>query len=316
MNKNKDDQILPDQPASAENENKPNDDDRIDINKSIFQVNRELREKRQQELEKQQEIINRKIAERQKRKLAAHDKRIREEKLELLRLKQGLIEESDTIHEVKEEKVEMSFGKKVSNFFYHNKWWLGIGTLFAFITVFLVYSLVTKPSPDMVVLIIANNEELGEMSEVKDYVESFVDDFNDNGKTEASIYYIGYSDNEYRNYATGTDGKLTAQLQSADSVIVIGSDKLDMLMSPDPASSFIDLSQIYPDNPHVKGYKFMLSGTPFAERINLDPKYITDDLYIAVRTPVDLLYASHKDMEKTLEKDWEVFEKIVADLSE
>ena len=54
MNKNKDDQILMDQPASAENKINPNDDDRIDINKSIFQVNRELREKRQQELEKQQ----------------------------------------------------------------------------------------------------------------------------------------------------------------------------------------------------------------------------------------------------------------------
>lgn len=316
MKKNKDDQILPDQPSPAEPINKDADDDRIEINKSFFQVNRELREKQQKELEAQQKIIERKLAEREKKKLEAHDKRIREEKLELLRMKQGIIDESDMLNKNEEVPVKMTFGKKISNFFYHNKWWLGIGTLFTFIAVFLAYSLVTKPSPDMIMLIIADNEELGEMSEVKDYVESFIDDFNDNGKTEASVYYIPYSDNDYRNYATGADSKLTSQLQSADSVIVLGGKKLDEIMNPGAEESFIDLSAIYPDNPHVSGYKFMLKDTPFAERIKLDPKYVTDDLYLAVRVPVKLLYTSQEDMEDTLEKDWPVFEKIVADLSQ
>ena len=60
----------------------------------------------------------------------------------------------------------------------------------------------------------------------------------------------------------------------------------------------------------------MLKNTPIADRINLDPQFITDDLYIAVRVPTKLLYTSKNDMEKTFEKDWDVFDKIVKDLSE
>ena len=86
-------------------------------------------------------------------------------------------------------------------------------------------------------------------------------------------------------------------------------------MAPDPESYFVDLKSVYPDNPHVKGYKFLLKDTPFADRIKLDPQFITDDLYIAVRVPTKLLYTSKKDMEKTFEKDWDVFDKIVKDLS-
>ncbi len=314
MNKHKD------VPEKAEN-NKPAgkeqtpEDEKLDIKKSVFQSNKEFREQRQREYEEQQAKVQHELELREKKKRAAYEKKIHDEKIELMRLKQGLIEESETIHEEREEPVKMSLWKKIVNFFYHNKWWLGIGTLCTCIVGFLVYSLVTKPRPDIIVLVIAENEELGEMSELQQYVENFTEDFNDNGKVLASIYYIPYSDNSYKNFASGADDKLTSQLQSADSVIVIGGTKLDEIMSPDPESYFVDLESLYPDNPHVKGYKFMLKDTPIAERINLEHQYITDDLYIAVRVPMKFLYSTKKDMEETFEKDWGVFEKIVDDLS-
>ncbi len=291
-------------------------EEKLDIKQSVFQTNKELRRQRELEYQQQQQKIQHELELREKRKREAYEKKIREEKIELMRLKQGLIEESETIQEEHEEPVKLTFWSKIVNFFYHNKWWFGIGAISACIVGFLVYSLVTKPRPDIVVLVIADNEELGEMSELQSYVESFSDDFNGNGKTLASIYYIPYSDNQYKNYAQGADDKLTSQLQSADSVIVIGGTKLDQIMAPDPESYFVDLKSVYPDNPHVKGYKFLLKNTPFADRIKLDPQFITDDLYIAVRVPTKLLYTSKKDMEKTFEKDWDVFDKIVKDLSE
>lgn len=300
-------------PSAPEQEN---DEDKLDITQSVFQTNREMRKQKQREYEEKQAKIQHELELREKKKREAYEKKIREEKIELMRMKQGLIEESETIHEEHEEPVKLSIWRKIVNFFYHNKWWLGIGTMCACIAGFLVYSLVTKPRPDIVVLVIADNEELGEMSELQTYIESFSEDFNHNGKVLASLYYIPYSDNDYKNYASGADGKLTTQLQSCDSVIVIGGTKLDQIMAPDADSYFVDLKSVYPDNPHVKGYKFMLKNTPFAERINLEPQYITDDLYIAVRVPTKLLYTSKSDMQKTFDKDWGVFEQIVADLSE
>jgi hypothetical protein len=320
MSKKKKDDKAPETSKVPEQTNAPADtneteEDKLDINKSIFQTNRELREKRQRELEEQQAIVDAEIAEREKKKREAYDRKIREEHIELMRLKQGLIEESETIHEEHEEEIKLTFRKKVANFFYHNKWWLGIGICCACIGGFLIYNLLTKPNPDMVVLVIADNEELGSMSELKEYIEGFAEDSNGNGKTEVSIYYIPYSDNDYRNYADGADTKMSTQLQSADSIIVLGGKKLDELLGEDAKNEFVDLEEIYPDNPHVTGYKFMLKDTDIGEKIKVGDDCITDDLYLTVRRPSKLLYSSQKAMQKTYDKDWPVFEKIVEDLS-
>jgi len=299
--------------TSASKENSP-DNDKLDIGKSVFQTNREMLEKMRLEEKAKQDEIQRVIEEREKKKQEAYDRRIREERIELMRLKQGLIEESETIHEEHEAPVKMSFGKKIVNFFYHNKWWLGIGTLFAFIVCFLVYSFMTKPHPDMVVLVIADNVEIGEMSKLEDYFEGFAEDTNGDGKVQVSVYYIPYSDDDYKNYTNGADNKLTTQLQSADSVIVIGGKKLVDMIGTDN-DLFVDLEDIFPDDINVHGFKYMLTNTPFASRIGVDEKYVTYDLFIAVRTPTKLLYSSKKDMQKTFDKDWPVFEKIIADLA-
>ena len=317
--KKKDNKINPEadtaEKNSAQDSSTETNDDKLDINKSVFQTNREMREKRQRELEEQQAKINAEIAEREKKKREAYDRKIREERIELMRLKQGLIEESETIHEEEEKEIKLSFRKKIVNFFYHNKWWLGIGICCACIGGFLIYNLLTRPNPDMVVLVIADNEELGAVSELKEYIQNYAEDFNDNGKTEVSVYYIPYSDNDYRNYADGADTKLSTQLQSADSVIVLGGKKLDELLGEDAKNEFIDLEEVYPDNPHVTGYKFMLKDTDLGEKIKVEPDCITDDLYIAVRKPAKLLYTSKSNMQKTYDKDWPVFEKIVEDLT-
>ena len=303
--------------TSAEKQTADTADDtdvKIDISKSVFQINREMNAKHKRELDEQQARIDAEIEKREKEKREAYERKIREEKIELMRLKQGLIEESETIHEEPEKEVKLSFWKKISNFFYHNKWWFGFGVICASIGGFLIYNLLTKPNPDLIVLVVVDNSELGDMSDLDEYVVGFCDDFNNNGKTEVSIYYIPYSDNETRNYATGSDTKIATQFQSSDAVIVLGSKILDDT-TPNAKEIFVDLESIYPDNPHVVDYKFMLKDTDLAKRIGIEPQYITDDLYLAVRVPKKLLYSSKKDMEETYEKDWPVFEKIVNDLS-
>ena len=288
-------------------------DDKLHISKSVFQTSREMQEKAEEQARKRNEEIQRKYAEKQKKAREARDKRLEEERLELLRLKTGVITESETIHEEVPEEIHQTFWQKVGSFFYLNKWWLGMGAVFTAIAVFFVVSLATKPRPDMVVLLIGNNQALGEESHIDKYFESFTPDNNHNGKKLVSVYYIPYTGNERADFANSVPTKLSAELQSAESVIVIGNELIGEVVTPE--DTFTDISSRYHNNEHVKKYKFMLSDTDFAEKIGVSPESVTSDWFMAIRKPQALIYSDEEDMKKTFDKDIEVFDAVVNDLS-
>ena len=294
--------------------NKNNDDEKLHISRSVFENARDIQQKKSEEENLKQQELQKKLAERERKKREERDKRLEEERKELIRLKQGIIQESEIIHEEQPEEIKLSFFKKIGNFFYHSKWWLGMGLAVAFIVVFLTISLVNKPRPDMIILFIAENQTVCEESDLDKYIASFSDDNNNNGETLVSLYYIPYTDNPQKNYANGVDTKLTAELQSADSVIVFGNNKIEDVLNPDDV--FVDLSKIYPDNPNVDGYKFMVENTDIAEKIGVDKKDVKDGLFIALRQPRKLMYSSKYKMQETYDRDFKVFDKIVNDLSE
>ncbi len=290
-------------------------DEKLDIQKSVFQVNKEMRKQREEELEKQQQEIERQHAEREKQKREAYERQLQNERIELMRMKQGLIEESDTIQEEEPpEEIKLSFGKKIVNFFYHNKWWLGLGVFFVGLVIFLAYDLLSKPNPDMVILMLCPNESVSSSTYLEDYLAEFGEDTNKNGKVLVSVYYIPYSDDEYQNYTKGVTNKLTTFLNNAEGVVIIGNKQTteDLLI---PSESLVDLSKIYPDNPHVKDYYFYLKDTAFAERLGIPKSEIDDDLFFAIRQPKDIMDASKEDMQETYDQDFPVFDKIVNDLT-
>ena len=296
-----------------ENKLAGDDDEKLDITKSVFQVSREMQAQKQAELAEKQREIERQYQEREKQKREAYEKKIREERIELMRLKQGLIEESETIHEEHEKERKLTVWQKIGNFFYHNKWWLGIGTFLTVMIVFLVYNLLSRPDPDMIVLVLCDNDSIGNSSQFETYLETFADDFNENDEVMVSTYYIPYKDNAYVNYQSGVDTKLTTELQSADAVIVLGGDNINEMLAPD--QTLVDLSEYFPDDPHIKGYGYYLKDTDFAEKLGIDPELVTDDLYLGLRKPRDLLYSSKEDLQKTFDRDIVVFEKLINDLS-
>ena len=77
-----------------------------------------------------------------------------EDKRELLKLKQGLIEESEQIHE-EEKPVYQVHGafKKIENFFYHYKWHVVVGLFAIVVLSFLVVSTLTKEKGDIRVIV-------------------------------------------------------------------------------------------------------------------------------------------------------------------
>lgn len=297
-----------------ENISEHDDEEKLDISKSVFQSAREFQEQRKAELERQQIEMRKQIEMNKRQQQEDYDRKIREERIELIRLKQGVIEESETIREEQPQEIKLSVWKKITNFFYHNKWWLFLAILFVSIAVYLAYTLVMRPNPDMIVLVLCDNEAIGNSAQFETYLESFAEDFNENGEISVSTYYIPYSDNSYSNYQTGNETKLTTEMQSADAVIVVGGSNINPVL--DPENTLVDLSEIYPDNIQVRSYGFFLKNTDFAERIGIDPEYITNDLYIGIRKPRNLLYSDMEDMQKTYDRDFPILDKIIKDLSE
>ena len=263
-------------------------------------------EKTQEELLREYEALERK-------KREENDRRLSEERLELIRLKQGVIEESEAIHEEKEEEIKLTFPKKISNFFYHNKWWLGMGVIAAVTVVWFFASILSRPNPDMTIMVIGDNQALGEESDLSGYFEKFAGDLNGNGKTEVEVHYIAYTDDYKTNYANGVDTKLTTHMQSSEAVIVIaGPDVPDIMKTTEV---FDDLSERYPDNVNVRNYAFMLSGTEFAAKVGLGFGGLPEGWFMAIRTPKKLMYTSEKAMQETYDKDLPVFDAVIRDLS-
>lgn len=274
---------------------------------------REKRKAAELEIEEKQAELLREHEAVERQKQEEHERRLREEKIELMRLKQGLIEESETIHEEKEEEIKLTFLQKIGNFFYHSKWWLGMGIIGAVTVIWFAASILGRPHPDMTVLVIGNNYALGEESQLGEYFESFADDFNGNGKVQVVVHYIPYTSDAQSNYANGVDTKLTAQMQSSEAVIAIcGPDVPELMKTTDV---FDDLSGRYPGNINVRDYAFMLSATDFAGKVGLSSGALGDGWFMAVRTPKKLLYTSKKAMQKTYDKDIGVFDAVIKDLS-
>ena len=289
------------------------EEDKLHISKSVFQTSREMQEKADEELRLKREEAQRKYELKKKKAAEAHDKRLEQERLELLKLKTGVIDESEKLRENDTAEVKRSFLQKVSSFFYLNKWWLSIATVLVFIGGLLVYDLVTKPRPDMIVLMIGMNQELGEQSELQDYLSQFTPDNNNNGKQFASLYYIPYTGIEKEDFVNNVPQKLTAELQCADSVVIIANKDIGSVLTPE--DTFVDLTELYPDNPHVKGYRFMLADTDFAEKVGVDKSFVSDDWFIAIRKPQDLIYSKKEDMQETYDKDFIAFDAIIRDLT-
>ncbi|MCI1269183.1 MAG: hypothetical protein LKG21_04680 [Ruminococcus sp.] len=286
-------------------ENDKKDNGKNSKQKSLFQTAREMEEQSASEMQQ-------KIAEREKNERIAYEKKLREEKIELIKMKQGEIEDSDIICETKEIQKKMSLPKKISNFFYHSKWWLWIAVFLVFLGGILIHDIVTKEHPDVVVLYLDDNDEVGNSEALKNYFESLCGDYNGNGKVEVSVYYIPYTGNEQTDYANGASTKMMAEMGSAEAMIIVAGDKAAEEISPDYALA--DLTKLYPNNPNVNGYKFNFKNTDFDEKIGFKGK-LDPTLYIGIRKPQKVEWADADKMQKSYNVSKKLFDNVVDDLT-
>ncbi len=124
--------------------------------KSFMEVYREINEKEKAEEIKRQSELEAARADRERKARDEYAEKLRQEKLELLKLKQGVISEEDIPTEVKVERHYTAW-EKIGNFFYHNKMYVIIGTITVLFIGFLLYDLLSRVQPDVAIMFIAED---------------------------------------------------------------------------------------------------------------------------------------------------------------
>ena len=258
-------------------------DNKKEKKQSIFETVRQVDENEKRKLEEKKAAA----AKIEERKREQYNKTLAEERVELLKIKQGLITESDKIDLSPDDEKQYTFWEKIKNFVYHNKWWLGITTFFVLIAAFLVYDTLTTTKSDINIMLLCDDTELyTHYQDIGKYFDSLTEDYNNDGENYANVLYIPISDDENANTKSLSPydsnlTKLSSEFQMGETMLVIADKKSADLIIPD--ETLINLEELYPDNPNIKGYGFYLKGTDFASEIGYEENDIPDDLYIGVR---------------------------------
>jgi hypothetical protein len=259
---------------------------------------------RQEEMLREQEALKQHDREREE-----YSKQVQKDKIELIKLKQGVIDHSDTIHEVHEEAPVLTFPQKVTNFFYHNAWWLWIVVYLVIVAGIIIYDQLSTPKPDAIVLMFTYNDELYDESyqAMADYFENFVDDNNGDGISTVNIYYIPLTIDESDKLFTSYMAKFSGEMQSATSMIVLADSACEERLSPDEV--LYSLNKDFGQYDNVEDYAYYLKDTNFAEEIGYTGT-IPDDLYIGIRR-VQSVFDSSTKMEKNFDIAYEFIDRLI-----
>lgn len=205
--------------------------------------------------------------------------RERRERVELLKMKQGIIEESEAIPETGYVKVAKPRGwAAISNFFYHNKWTIFISAFALFVVTILVVQLVTREKADLYVLVVAIDEK-SEMawhtSGIESALERYCPDFDGNGKVHVTVDFIDLtSQNTLSQYDMAQEQKFTAEFSNADAQLIITDEKFfDRMFVKEgdaltPEKVFLDQTELCTEEMLFGSYGVRLNKTDCAKDAN------------------------------------------------
>ena len=202
-----------------------------------------------------------------------------DEKRELLKMKQGIIEDSDIIETEadKEVRVKPTGIKAIENFFYHNKWFVIVGVFFALLVAFLAYQTLTREKADMTVVLVTSDSVKApnlyqKVQDIELALEKYCPDFDNDGNVHVDVYTIDLTksnpDPQYVNSnATKFFGEMQrgiAQLFICDTGILVGDgESVDDAVSFE--SIFKDLGKATGIEEYNGVHSISLKGTAFAK---------------------------------------------------
>ncbi|MBP5604556.1 MAG: hypothetical protein J6X60_03295 [Ruminiclostridium sp.] len=209
-----------------------------------------------------------------------------DDKRELLKMKQGIIEESETIHEEEKPVYNLSDKEKRENFFYYHKYHIIIGFFAAAILAFLIITTLNRQFGDIRVLSVTkepiNAYVLEHMvPELEAAFEAYCPDYDNNGYVHAEVYTLDLIEHADPQFDLANTTKLTGEIMYGEAQLFIVDGASVTELTGGELATFVDLGALYPDVSYIDGPLLKIKDSPFAGVVNL-PDECTDDLYIAV----------------------------------
>ena len=232
------------------------------------------------------------------------------EKVDLIRLKQGVISEEDMGFPEEEEKHYTRW-QRFCNWFYHAKWWLGIAGFCVILAAFLIYDYIVRVDPDLCIMLLTDNPELAAKAEpLCRWLEQNSEDFNEDGKTVVQAVYIPVSEQTMEHggtYASAYNSQLLLQFQSATCMLVLADSEADKYLKPD--EMFTNLERIYADCPFIEGQRLYLEQTDFPALSGTEVK-LNPGSYLALRQVRENM-SSPEENQEAYDRAKQVMNKLV-----
>lgn len=279
-----------------------------------FEYEKELAEEEQ--ARRSAEVERLKAAEEERRRREreakqARDRKIAQDKIELMKLKTGVIDESEDIKEEHTEKRELKGMEKLANFWYHDKMWICFGLFILAVVGFIVYDTVTREKPDITIMLIADDGLSLHADALETVIEQYTPDLNGDGKVHVAIMNVPLN-----NYSTDTmystnSSKFLANLQQGKIIMVITDSNTD----PKYQELMVDdLPEQFPDNPYIDEQGLSLN-FGFLER-ELDFENMPNDIHLCLRRPTSTLDDSLEAMQESYDTNFEIFKALADGLAE
>ena len=204
----------------------------------------------------------------------SEQERLLREKRELLKLKQGIVEDSDIIEVDRHQEIpELHGWKKVENFFYHNKWYVIVGVIAALVIGYMTYDTLTQEKEDLYVIAVSTTNASGiyvKQFDIEEAIERYCPDFDGNGYVHVGVNFINLSTENGANQFTDSDSyKFSAEVITGDSQLFLADEgivaKITEMANDNEIQFFMDFSEKYPDADLYENVGLQLNTTEFNE---------------------------------------------------
>ena len=234
----------------------------------------------------------------------------RQDKIELLKIKQGLVENSEVITP-REKTPELTGWEKVKNELYYAKWIILLIAFFAIVISYIVYQTVTTPKADISVLVIAKEDYSLISDRIEAGLELYTPDFDGNGKVHVDVICIPTESTDPKLHSTYRT-KLYGEITTGNTMLLLMDESaFVMLEGNDGYTAIEDERTLFPDSPAVNEYGFHIRGSQFAQDSRLDTDEIQSDLILGVRKIDSVTAGTDKKANKNHDKALTVMTNIV-----
>ncbi len=271
------------------------------IPKEDIEFERELR-RQEQEDAAERERLEQERREAEEKQRAEYEKTLQDRKIELMKLKQGVIESSDVIKEEgPSAKEKRSLFQRVSDAWYRSKWLIVFAAVMIGAFAFIMYDTLTAVQPDLTVLVVSSDSALYYRSvELEEFFEGYCGDLNGDGEVNVMIYNISTDYESDLTTSTASQAQLMSQLQSGENVLLVSDQPTDFILT--------DFREQYPDDEHFNEYGLLLNCQLTRDALKWEA--MPEDIYLGVRSAERLLSTGKEQMQARIDEAMPVFEKI------